>query len=910
MIKDRNIRNKRAYHFLLGGLLYTTVLGGTVGQPELADCDAQVAVIDSLFTLYDQAGDRAWSDLDPLVARAHECYGDARTAAHAELFDYETYFLMMQRRFTEGEQAFDRFFADFAMVAEPKVLAGMHLRRGYMHERGGSTAAMLAEYGRAAAMADRLAPLDAARALRSAGEQYWMVNDLETAGHYLAAAESLLVQHYPEDTVRLGQALGVVRLRRSNVLLDRGKRGFVAPHDAAEAALPLLQSALQLIPPTPVEAFFRINIYLSLVEVQWNLGEPEKALSYLAEAHSLSSWVRGTYPQLVSYVWQQDAHTQYLLGHYTQAREAYTKAMEEAQAANEREELWRSLVGLGEVAEAEAAARPEDGYHEAEAYFRHAITVGEAIRRTYGTHDWSAAAWEEKQKPYHELTRVLLRQGRPDEAFLLLDETRARYLRDLRASSQLRARLSAVDAERLDSLFETLDDVRFRLSDQTLSLADRVELDAQEVTLQQQADSLTGAARNDVEPVSLVDIQRALQPRGQVLLTYFLDGNRPTAFVVRSDTFVAVPLNVSTETLRAQVGHLDGLGDDDPEASLNLTPLHALYQELYAPVAVFVPKGAPLVVVPDGPLAQVPFGLLLSQRHPPFDYATAPYLLRDHPIAVELAAALLVEPPVTAERPLSLLALGRSRFDGPDPASPAERQGAGLGDLPHVEDEIRHLRRQVGDSRFVVNEEATEAFFDAHRNEARVIHLASHALVNAQLPLYSRVVLWNSPEARDDGTLYLYELQSHPLNADLVTLSGCSTARGRSRVGEGMMGLQYAFRAAGARATLATLWQVEDEATSELMDGFYRGLRRNLPKDEALRQAQLAYLDRHPGHAASPFFWAAPVLYGDSAPVLLAPSDPALVRWIAAGLLLLLGGIFLPRLMARRRERAGEREKG
>jgi CHAT domain-containing protein len=250
-----------------------------------------------------------------------------------------------------------------------------------------------------------------------------------------------------------------------------------------------------------------------------------------------------------------------------------------------------------------------------------------------------------------------------------------------------------------------------------------------------------------------------------------------------------------------------------------------------------------------------------------------------------------------------MLALGRSRFDDFRTRNILDPTSSALRDLPSVEEELRQIHRRIG-GLSALNERATEAFLYEHLGEARLIHLASHSFVDPFLPLYSRVELWDSPDDENDGTLYLYELQGYPLAADLVVLSGCSTARGLARSGEGMMGLQYAFRAAGARSVLATLWQVEDRATVDLMDEFYLNLRRGLSRGDALRQAQLTYLDSHEGRSASPFFWAAPVLYGDVSPIPLKAPAPSAVVWILVGVLLVLSGLALPRLFHRRSEHA------
>jgi CHAT domain-containing protein len=100
----------------------------------------------------------------------------------------------------------------------------------------------------------------------------------------------------------------------------------------------------------------------------------------------------------------------------------------------------------------------------------------------------------------------------------------------------------------------------------------------------------------------------------------------------------------------------------------------------------------------------------------------------------------------------------------------------------------------------------------------------------------------------EDGILTAEEVQALDLRGtELVVLSACDTGLGRLEPGQGVLGLQRAFRAAGAHAVAASLWKVDDAATSVLMEQFYTNLwSKKLPRLEALRQAQLTVLD-HPG---------------------------------------------------------------
>lgn len=316
-------------------------------------------------------------------------------------------------------------------------------------------------------------------------------------------------------------------------------------------------------------------------------------------------------------------------------------------------------------------------------------------------------------------------------------------------------------------------------------------------------------------------------------------------------------LDASQGEIRGTIQRISKMWSDGDaqtlDAEFELAALEQLYGMLVAPLLDAIPEGAGIVTVPPADLATIPFGMLVEPGGPTDDYATARYLIRERPVSTELAAALLVAPSED-KTGVDHLVFGRSEFED-------------RADLPFVRDETKRVRRALPSPLLRLDEEATEAALTSHLGNASLVHLASHATADPEFPLYSQILLADDPEAGDDGTLHLYELESQPLAADLVVLSGCSTARGRTLRGEGMIGLQYGVRAAGARSAVATLWPVDDRATVEIMGRFYEALADGLPKDRALQTAQVAYLERADRRVASPFYWAPAVLSGDVSPV-------------------------------------------
>jgi CHAT domain-containing protein len=146
----------------------------------------------------------------------------------------------------------------------------------------------------------------------------------------------------------------------------------------------------------------------------------------------------------------------------------------------------------------------------------------------------------------------------------------------------------------------------------------------------------------------------------------------------------------------------------------------------------------------------------------------------------------------------------------------------------------------------------------------RIVHFATHGVLNTLRPELSGVVLSLIYErgVKQDGFLRLHDIYGLRLAADLVVLSGCQTALGKEIRGEGLIGLTRGFMYAGARAVVASLWQVDDESTAELMKRFYRGmLKENRRPADALRTAQLE-MSRQKRWSA-PFYWAGFVLQGD-----------------------------------------------
>ncbi|HET8647555.1 MAG TPA: CHAT domain-containing protein, partial [Vicinamibacteria bacterium] len=278
-----------------------------------------------------------------------------------------------------------------------------------------------------------------------------------------------------------------------------------------------------------------------------------------------------------------------------------------------------------------------------------------------------------------------------------------------------------------------------------------------------------------------------------------------------------------------------------------------------------------LLVVPDGVLHLLPWAALRSG---------GAYLVESRPVQVTSSATLyaqLTRRETPAER-ATVVGFGDPDYArrGAPAAGGARAAGNGsaaaralgrlrLQPLPATRGELEALRAVAPQGAQIwLGPEATEERAKAVDRRARIVHFAAHGFMDEALPLESGLALSipaADADATENGILQAWEIfEGVRLDADLVTLSACQTALGKEVVGEGLLGLTWAFQYAGARRVLASLWEVSDASTAELMRGFYRHLSAGVPSDESLRRAQAGLL-RRPATSA-PYHWAAFTLIG------------------------------------------------
>jgi CHAT domain-containing protein len=277
----------------------------------------------------------------------------------------------------------------------------------------------------------------------------------------------------------------------------------------------------------------------------------------------------------------------------------------------------------------------------------------------------------------------------------------------------------------------------------------------------------------------------------------------------------------------------------------------ALYQMLIEPARELVKKDAKVFVIPDGSLNNLNFETLLVPD------ADAPqpklhYWIEDVTIANASSLRVLASTGAGNEnRDHSLLLVG-------DSVAPNDE----YRELPQAAVQMKSVASHFSatEQKILTREQATpSAYLASSPEKFSYIHFVAHGTASRLSPLDSAIVLSKDSEQDDSFKLYARVIKGQKLRADLVTISACYSAGERAYSGEGLVGLSWAFLAAGAHNVVAALWDVSDASTAQLMDRFYDELNKGVSPDAALRAAKLSLLRGKAFH--NPFYWAPFQLY-------------------------------------------------
>jgi CHAT domain-containing protein/Tfp pilus assembly protein PilF len=759
-------------------------------------------------------------------------------------------------------------------------------------------------YSRALAIREQLAPdsLEVAASLGSLGTVAVSRGDLTAAHDYFRRGLAIKERLTPGS---LSVAVSLNNL--GSVALDGGDL------DAAQDYFSRALAIMERLEPNLMGVATSLN----------NLGEVAYQRSDLATAQDYYSRAFEIYERLapdslaVAEVLNSLGRVSWKRGDLAAANDYHRRAL----AIRERlapgsGEVAESLTALGEI------AFEERRFHDARSLFTRAIAIVESQRGRIPSAEARAFMVAKYEASYAGLLRANLALHDLPAAFYTSERARARSLLDLLAEARIDVRQGIEPAllEREHSLQQTLNAQAFRQTrllsgqhteDEAAAMTREIDDTSAEFRRLQatmRARSPHYAALTQPQPLTLSQIQHQVLDSESLLLEYSLGQEASYLFVVSPTSIKSYRLPKRTvietaarraydlltarnrpninETAEQRNSRVQQADIEYPKAGAQLSKI------ILAPAATELVNKR-LLFVADGILLQIPFSALPD----PGAESPQPLLTAHEIVSLPSASVLALQRSEFAgRRPVSrqLAVFADPVFEAADkrmknnrvtdPPRAATTMTSGTRDIQPYFPGVYNQRMEIARLPFS-RVEANTIFalasgrsalqlldFDATKAAAtassmsryRIVHFATHALLNNDHPELSGIVLSliDQKGRTVDGFLRLNEIYNLHLPADLVVLSACQTGLGKQIEGEGLIGLTRGFMYAGAARVVASLWKVDDQGTAKLMSRFYEGmLKEGKPAGAALRQAQLEMSQDPSWH--DPYFWAGFELQGE-----------------------------------------------
>jgi CHAT domain-containing protein len=790
---------------------------------------------------------------------------------------------VIYRSLGEYEQALEIYQKGLKLLTESQDLLGitrLRLNLGVVHSQRGDFSRALENFQQALKLYESLPDprtTDIADTWYNIGTVYLEQGDPQQALDFYQRAQAVLEKAGKKETL-------------ANLYIQAG-HAYEDLGDAARALVNYRQA--QALFETLENKAGLAGTYLSIGNLELARRAYAPALEYFQKSLALYEALGDSYG-LASALGRLGA-MQYERGDYEQSLNLLARATPVAEKIG-------SLQLLGELYDWTGKTQFARGQEEtARAAFEKAIAATEALRQqTVGGEQERQHLLETKLEPWHGLVRLLVKKQQAREALAFVEQSKARVLLDVLQRGRLDIRKAMTAAEQaqerqlraaLTSLNTQVTRVKQTNKPELATLAEleprlnqaRLAYEAFQTSLYAAHPELRlergEAPTLQIEELSAWPPVPGLHTQSAVL-EYMITQMATYLFVLTPNArHTATDVHVFTIPIKQTelVSQIEGFRRQLANGDLGFRGAAAkLYDLLLKPAQAQLKGKTNLVIVPDGKLWELPFQALLT--------APQRFLLEDAAITYAPSLTVLREMTKRTSAPAQmageLLALGNPLLG----QAAIERatltlRGEKLAPLPEAEAEVKALGQLYGATRskVYIGAEAREDRAKAEATRARVLHFATHGVLNNAAPLYSHLVLTqqnpvtgNLPTGNlEDGLLEAWELMQLDLHADLAVLSACETARGRFGAGEGMIGLTWALFVAGVPATVVSQWQVESAATRDLMVAFHRQWRATgassatgkTTKAAALRQAALSLLKKTA--TSHPFYWAGFVLVGD-----------------------------------------------
>ena len=315
--------------------------------------------------------------------------------------------------------------------------------------------------------------------------------------------------------------------------------------------------------------------------------------------------------------------------------------------------------------------------------------------------------------------------------------------------------------------------------------------------------------------------------------------------------------------------------------------LELITEELSAALSILFPDNIDniksLIIIPDGPLLEIPFETVLYKGKELIQYFPIHYLnsINDHykrseshsnstksymGFGLTYGSALLNNIKSSTEI--------ESLFD----------ESYDLASLPNAIDELE-MSNSIFKGNLFLEEDCTVENFVAEAGKANIIHIANHVLLNNSNSFLSSIVFAKDEKEQLFNGL---DIKALDLSAQLAILSSCNSGVGENFSGNGLRSIGQSFFEAGCQSVIVNLWEAGDKSSKKIISAFMHYLQEGMPKSAALRQAKLDFLSQASAAEKHPKFWANIVLIGNDDPVSFSGAIPKWIYLVAGAVVLLV----------------------
>jgi len=377
-------------------------------------------------------------------------------------------------------------------------------------------------------------------------------------------------------------------------------------------------------------------------------------------------------------------------------------------------------------------------------------------------------------------------------------------------------------------------------------------------------------------------------PQGSTVIRYVFVDDRLYGFVVNSTSLNMIELEADNlKQLISQLNHNIELLQPTFKIQLEL------YNKLWKPLENKINTES-VIIIPDKELFNLSFELLTSKACERFEDLELYSLLSDYIISYNYSMFLIDK----HSQPVGY----DSNFVGFAPefnetmktnykiaiqdSLKLDHTYLKLLPQPFAKDLAKDYSKVFNGKSFL-NEKASKQIFTEMAKEHKIIHIGTHAETDNISPKFSRLIFAKN-QGGEDNSLYTFEIYNQNLASNLAILTACETGKPNYQPGEGMISLAHAFNYAGSESILTSLWKIDEQSSSKILDYFYAHIAEGLKKDEALKAAKLQYISNAKGRTIAPQYWAGLVLIGDTSAIDIN-SGSHLWVWMVLALLTLMG---------------------